>query len=149
MNLVEQIDQDLTDAQKAQDEKVVGTLRMLKSALTNFRIAAKKEQLEDADALGVLQKEIKTRQDAIGLYKQGGREELAAKEEGEIEILKKYLPEQMSEEEVKTAVDTAIAETGATEIKDMGKVMGKLMGELKGKADPTLVSQLVKEKLAK
>lgn len=147
MALLQQIDQDLTGAMKAKDEVKISTLRMLKSAIHNWEIASQKEP-QDADISAVLQKEIKSRKDSIEMYQKGGREELAQKEQAEIAILKKYLPAQMSEEEIRTKVKEIIVKVGATGVQDMGQVMGPLMGELKGQADGATVSKIVKEELS-
>jgi uncharacterized protein len=144
--LKDQIENDIISAMKDGEEETVSTLRMLKSAIKNAEIQQKKE-FEDNDVLGVLQSQIKSRRDSIKMYLGGGREELAQKEEKEIEILNKYLPEQMSSEEIRTVIKKAVDETGATCIQDMGKVMGKVMPELKGKADGALISQITKEEL--
>jgi len=148
MSLIEKIDADIIEAMKAKNEAVVSVLRMLKSSLTNYRIATQKE-LTDEDVATILQKEVKTRKESAQVYKKGNRPELAAKEEKEVEILSGYLPEQASEEEIRAKAKEIIATTGASGIADMGKVMGQLMGEFKGKADGTLVSNIVKEGLTK
>ncbi|AKM81824.1 TPA: aspartyl-tRNA amidotransferase [Candidatus Berkelbacteria bacterium] len=146
--LKDQIEKDLIDAMKSKDENTLLVLRMLKSALKNKEIEKKKE-LEDADTVGVIQSQIKSRRDSIEMYKSGGREELAEKEEKEIEVLAKYLPEQMSEDAVREVVQKAISSTGASQMSDMGKVMGMVMNELKGKADGSMISKIVKEELSK
>lgn len=146
MALSQQIDQDIVEAMKSKDEAKTSTLRMLKSAFHNWQIAEQNEP-QDADIMTVIQKEIKSRHDSIEMYKQGNREELAQKEEQEIAILEKYLPEQMSEDKIRTKVKEQIAKVSAQGPQDMGKVMGPLMGELKGKADGATVSKIVKEEL--
>lgn len=148
MSLQENIDSDIVSSMKSKDEETVSVLRMLKSAIHNFQIASKKEP-QDADIVGVIQEQIKSRKDSIGLYRKGNRQELADKEQKEIEILSKYLPEQMSEDDISAVVKKAVAETDATSIQDMGKVMGKVMPELKGKADGSMVSEVVKSELSK
>lgn len=148
MSLKEQIEQDLVEAMKSKNETQVSTLRMLKSAIHNSEIQ-KKQELKDEDILAVIQSQIKSRQDSIALYEQGDRQELADKEKTEIEILKKYLPEQMGEEEIRDIVKKAITDTSAADIQDMGKVMGALMPQVKDKADGSLVSKIVKEELGK
>lgn len=145
--LIKQIDQDLFEALKSKDETSVSTLRMLKSAIHNWQIASKKEPSDD-DTLGIIQKEIKSRKDSVNLYKQGNRVELAEKEEKEIEILEKYLGEQMSDEEIRAKVKEVITQTNASGSRDVGKVMGPLMAEFKGKADGSTVLQIVKEELS-
>jgi uncharacterized protein YqeY len=148
MSLLQQIDDDLSNAMKSKDEKTVSTLRMVKAALHNWQIANKKEPA-DSDIVTILQKEVKARQDSIAMYEKGGRQDLADKEKGEVEMLKKYLPEQMSEDEIRTKVQAVIAQVGASGPGDMGKVMGPIMAELKGQADGAVVSRLVKEELQK
>lgn len=148
MTLQEKIEENLISAMKEKDEEKVSTLRMLKSAIKNKEIE-KKSDLDESDIIQIIQSQIKSRQDSIELYKQGERAELADKEQKEIAILKEYLPEQMSEEEIRSKVQEAIQKTGATEIKDMGKVMGILMAEIRGKANASLVSNITKEELQK
>lgn len=146
--LINQIDNDLTEAMKSKDEAKISTLRMLKSAIHNWQIANKKEP-QDTDILQVAQKEIKSRKDSVEMYRKGGRGELAQKEEGEIAILEKYLPEQMSEEDIRKIVKEQIAKVNAKSIQDMGKVMGPIMAMLEGKVDGSTVSKIVKEELSK
>jgi uncharacterized protein YqeY len=147
MSLKAKVEEDLIGSMKSHDETVVSTLRMLKSAIHNWEISSKREP-QDVDIVGIIQSQIKSRRDAIDLYKKGNRPELVEKEQKEVDILTKYLPEQMDENSVRDIVKKAIAETGATSIQDMGKVMGKVMPELKGKADGGLVSKIVKENLS-
>lgn len=148
MTLREQIDQELTEAMRAKDKPKVSTLRILKSAIYNWQIAAQKEP-QESDILTIIQKEIKSRQDSIILYQKGGREELAQKETQEIEILKKYLPVQLSEGQIRDHVKETISQTDANGPQDMGKVMGPLMEEFRGEADGAVVARIVKEELAK
>ena len=124
---------------------------MLKSAIQYYEIQKGGAGYEatDEDVVDVIGKEIKKRKESIELYKQGGREESAASEQAEVEVLSSYLPEQMSESELRTLVKEAIDQTGATTMQDMGKVMGVLMQKAKGKADATLISTLVRESLTK
>lgn len=147
MALKEKIEQDLIGAMKSKDELRVSVLRMLKTAIKNAEIQ-KRAELGDDDIYALIGGQIKSRREAIELYKKGGREELAQKEEAEIKILQNYLPEQIGEEEIRRLVKNAITAVGAGEIKDMGKVMAKIMPEVKGKADGALVSQIVKEELS-
>ncbi len=148
MNLKEKLHTDLVEAQKAKEELKVSTLRMLTAAIKNFEIekGGAGFSASEEDVLGVIQKQVKQRKDSIESYKSGGRQELADKETKELEILQNYLPEMMGEDEVEKLVETAIKETGASSPADIGKVMGKL-SELRGKADMSLVSSIVKEKL--
>lgn len=148
MNLKEKIDQDLIEAMKAHQEEKLSVLRMLKTSIHNAEIQ-KKIDLADEDILGVIQGQIKSRQDSITMYEKGNRPELAAKEKSEIEILKAYLPEQMTEDEVRQIIQKAVSDTGASSIQDMGKVMAQIMPQVKGKADGAMVSLIVKEELSK
>jgi len=154
--LKQQIQAATTEAMKSKDSFVVGTLRMLLAAvLTKEKDKKYKEKIEgevqltDEQILEVISSEIKKRKDAITLYEQGKRPELAEREAKEIEILIKYLPEQLSEEELKKLVAESIEKTGAKEMKDMGKVMADLNPKIKGKADGGQVSKIVKELLSK
>jgi len=134
----------------AKDELRLSTIRLLKSAIQYHEIqkGGAGYGATDEDVIEVIGREIKKRNEAIELYKQGGRNELAEKEQKELEILKSYLPEQMSEDEVRKLVEEAISSIGASGIQDMGKVMGALMPKVKGKADGTLVSNIVREALS-
>ncbi len=140
----------LTEAMKAKNERAVSTLRMVNSTLKNADIEARgagKEPLGDAEVLSVLQKMIKQRQESVEMYKKGGRDDLVKQEEGEIAIITRYLPKQMSEAEMASAIDAAIAETAAASMKDMGKVIGVLRGKFAGQMDMAKASALVKAKL--
>lgn len=147
MLLIEQINQDYIEALKAKDEVKVSTLRLVKGAIHNAEIEAGKP-LDETSVGQVIAKQNKQREESINEYKKGGREDLAQKEQAEIEILKKYLPQQLSDEKITEIVQKAIAETHASSIADMGKVMGKVMADAAGKADGGKVSQIVKEKLS-
>ena len=149
--LKDKIQEDLKQAMKARDELRLSVIRMLKSAIQYHEIQKGGAGYEatDEDVIEVIGREVKKRNEAIELYKKGGREELAQKEEKELEILKTYLPEQMPEDEIRSLVKEALEQTGASSMSDMGKVMDALMPKVKGKADATLVSTLVREQLAK
>ena len=144
--LKDKIQEDLKQAMLAKDELKLSTVRMLKSALQYHEIQKGGAGYEatDDDVIEVIGREIKKRKEAIELYKQGGREDSAASEQKELEILQAYLPEQMSEDEVRKLVRETVEQTGAKSIQEIGKVMGALMPKVKGKADGTLVSSLVK-----
>ncbi len=147
--LKDKIQEDMKAAMLAKEEDKLSTIRMLKSALQYYEInkGGADYSATDEDVLDVIGKEIKKRRESIELYEKGGRPELAEKEKKELVVLSSYLPEQMSEEEVKKLVEEAVSSTGATGMQDMGKVMGALMPKVKGKADAGLVSNLVKSKL--
>lgn len=144
--LLEKIQNDLKEAMKAHEGVKVSTLRMVISAANNARIA-KGNELADEDVISLLQKEVKLRDEAINVSKEAGRNELVEHGEEERKILKEYLPEEMLEDEVRKIVDETISEVGVTTRADMGKVMGALMPKVKGRADGSLVSRLVQEKL--
>jgi len=148
--LRDRIQDDMKAAMVARDEAKLSTIRMLKSAIQYFEIQKGGAGYEATveDIIDVVGKEIKKRREAVELYRQGGREDSAVKEEDEAKVLESYLPEQMSEDEVRALVKEAVAATGASTPQDMGKVMGALMPKVKGKADGTLVSNLVREALS-
>jgi uncharacterized protein YqeY len=149
--LRDEINTALKAAMKARDERRVSTLRLVNAALKNADIEAQgrgKGALADEEILGLLQKLIKQRQEAVELYDKAGRAELAARERGEIEIISAYLPRQMAEAEAKAAIAEAIKATGATGIKDMGKVMAALKQNYSGKMDFGKASGWVKQLLA-
>jgi hypothetical protein len=149
--LREKIDQAMKAAMKAQEKLRLSTLRLVNAAIKNADIEARtagKPPLSDDDLLGLLQKLIKQRQDAIELYDKGGRAELAKKERDEIEIIKGFLPAQLSEAEAKAAIAGVIKDVGAAGIKDMGKVMAALKERYAGKMDFGKASGLVKGLLA-
>lgn len=138
------IEQDFKQALKAKDETKLSTLRMLKSVLYNQKIGSKKSELSDEEVIKTMASEVKKRRDSVTAYQEGNRPELAAKEQAEIEILTKYLPAQLSEEEIRQIVGKTIEDN--PEAKDnMGLAMGKVMPQLKGKADGNLVKKIVKD----
>ena len=148
MNLTKQIVADLTAAMKAQDANRTSTLRMVKAAMMNRQIE-KGSELDDDDMQKLLRSLVKQRRDSIEQYEKAGRQELVDKEKAEIDVIETYLPQAASQEEVEQAVTAAIAETGATSMRDMGKVMKAAQAALAGKnADGKLVSEVVKAKLA-
>jgi len=148
--LRDDINKALTEAMKAKNERAVSTLRMVNAALKNADIEARgtgKPPLGDAELMSLLQKMIKQRQESVLLYEKGGRADLVKQEQEEIAIISGYLPKQMSEAEMAAAIDSAIAETGASSMKDMGKVIGALRGKYAGQMDFGKASALVKAKL--
>ncbi len=168
--LKKQIQGDVTDALKQGNQETAGVLRLILAAMTTkekekrYKVSkqkpslkeselVKESELTDQEIIDVLSSEIKKRKDAIGLYEKGNRKDLADKEKNEIEILKKYLPEQLSTEELKKLVEESIKKVGGPkghpEIKDMGKVMTELMPKVKYKADISEVSKMAKELLGK
>ena len=148
MALGEQIIADLTASMKAQDAPRTSTLRMVKAAMMNRKIE-KGSDLDDEDMLKLLRSLVKQRRDSVEQYEKAGRKDLVDKEQAEIVVIESYLPQPATEEEIQRAVAAAIAETGATSMKDMGKVMKATQSSLAGKnADGKLVSEIVKAKLA-
>ena len=146
--LADQIQSDLTAAMKARDAETVGTLRMVIAAIKNARVAAGASgDVDDDQTLELLTREAKKRQEAAQAYAEGGRPELADKEQRELAIIRRYLPEQMTEAEVAQIVDEAIAETGAGGAGDLGRVMSAVMPKVKGRADGKVVNRLVRERL--
>jgi uncharacterized protein len=147
MSLGKQIVSDLTASMKAQDAGRTSTLRMVKAAMMNRQIE-KGSELDDDDMQKLLRSLVKQRRDSIEQYDKAGRQELVAKEKAEIDVIEAYLPQAASAEEIEQAVTAAIAETGASSIKDMGKVMKATQAALAGKnADGRVVSEIVKAKL--
>lgn len=148
MSLFEQIVADLTDAMRAKNADKLSTLRMVKANLMNRKIE-KGGDLSDEEITKALQSLVKQRRDSIEQYENAGRTELAAKEQSEIGVIEVYLPQAATSEEITAAVDSAIAETGASSMKDMGTVMKATLAKLSGRtADGKLVSETIKSKLA-
>lgn len=146
MSLQEKLQEDLKAAMKSRDSRRLSVIRLAKAAIKNTEIAKKKE-LGDDEVLEVLNREVKQRRDAIPEFQKGNRPDLVENLEAEIAILMEYLPQQMSEEEIRQVAKEAVAAVGARDARDMGKVMGALMPKVKGKADGRLVNQVVKELL--
>jgi uncharacterized protein YqeY len=148
VSLTEQLQADMKTAMRDGDAHRRDTLRMVIAAVQNAA-KEKREALTDDEALAVLTKQVKTRRESIKAFRDAGRDDLADKEQAEIDVLAPYLPEQLGEEEVRALVVEAVSATGASSPKDMGRVMGALMPKVKGRADGKLVSSLVNEELAK
>lgn len=147
MTLIGRIEADLTAAMKERDSERRDTLRLI---LSSLRSAEKELQrtLHEDEELQVLQRERKRRVEAIEAFRGGDREQQAQAEERELEILEEFMPEPLSEEDLERIVDDAIAEVGATSIRDLGRVMADVMPQIAGRADGAAVSQIVREKLA-
>ena len=148
--LLEKIQNDLKEALRNKDEAVVSTLRLLIAAIKNFEISKGEAgyKASDEEIVGVIQKEAKQRKESMEAYKAGNRQDLVGRETKELEILENYLPEQMTEDEIRSFVSQAIAKVGATSGADIGRVMGELSPQLKGRADLSLVSKIVREHLS-
>jgi uncharacterized protein YqeY len=147
MSLIARLEDELKQAMVARDGERRDTLRLI---LTSLRSAEKELQrpLHDDEELQVLQRERKRRTEASEAFRAGGREEQADAEERELAVLEEFMPEPLSEEELEEIVDDAIAEVGATNMRDIGRVMADVMPQVAGRADGSAVSQLVREKLA-
>lgn len=149
--LRDQINDALKDAMKSGEKLKLSTLRLVNSAIKNADIEARgggKDPLDDAAVLSLMQKLIKQRQESAVLYEKGGRGELAATELAEIKVIEGFLPKQMSDAEIEAAIKAAMAETGASSVKDMGKVIGVLRGKYAGQMDFSKASGLVKAALS-
>ena len=147
MSLKQQIILDLTTSMKAQDAARTSTLRMVKASIMNREIE-KGAELDDEEMAKLLRSMVKQRKDSVEQFEKGARQELADKEKAEIEVIEAYLPQSASQEEIEQAVSDAIAETGATSMKEMGKVMKAAQAQLASKnADGRTVSEIVKSKL--
>jgi len=144
----EKLQKDVKDALKSGDRKKRMVLGMVLAAIKNKEIE-KRTELTDEDVIGIISSEIKKRKDSVEQYEKGGRPELADGEKREVEMLMTYMPEQMSEEDVRNEVKKTIAETGIRDMKEMGKLIGAVMVKVKGKTDGQVVSRLVKEELSK
>ncbi len=147
MALKNTIQDELKKSMLAKNETRTSVLRMLKADIMKFEVSGDRKEATDADILQLVQKGIKSRRDSAEQFRNGGREEQAAAEEKEIEVLMEFMPPQMDEQEILELAKAAIAETGAESKADMGKVMGALMPKVQGKADGTLVSKIVNELL--
>jgi uncharacterized protein YqeY len=147
MSLEERIAADYKESMKARDQARTQAISFLRSELKYCAIDKKKEKLDDADVSGVLKKLIKQRQDSIVGFEKGNRMDLVVKEKAELEILKSYLPSEMSPEAVAKIVDEVVAAAGAVTIKDMGRLMKEVLAKTQGQADGKLVSDLVRKKL--
>ncbi|MFH1621675.1 MAG: GatB/YqeY domain-containing protein [Candidatus Omnitrophota bacterium] len=145
--LEDKIMQDFKDAMKNRDSFKQSTLSFLRSQIKNVAIEKKRDKLDDSDVIVIIKKQVKQRMDAIEQFKAGARSDLAEKEQKEIEVLKKYLPQELSREELEKIIDEAIACVGANSVKDMGKVMKEVMIKASGRADNKLLSEIVKTKL--
>jgi len=147
MDLKEKLFADMKDAMKNGDKIKLSTIRMIRTAIINAE-KEKSDELTDLDIIDILVSLSKQRRESIKAYESGGREDLYEKEKAELDIVLSYLPEQMSEEDIRKKADEVIKQTEASSMKDMGKVMKLLMAELKGKAEGSTVNRIVKEALS-
>ena len=149
MSLYDQVSNDIKEAMKARDKVRLETLRNIKKVFIEAKTApGSNDTLEDADALKILQKLAKQGNESAETYKQQNREDLAAEELAQVAVIEQYLPKPISEEEIEAAVKAIVEETGASSMKDMGKVMGMASKQLAGRADGKVISTIVKKLLA-
>lgn len=146
--MLERITNDIKEAMKSKDTLKLQTLRMLKGSIDLERINKKLDNVSDDDIVVIIGKQIKTRKESIAEFEKGNRQDLIDKTNDEIKILEAYMPEQLSEEEIINIINEIITSVNATSIKDMGSVMKEASAKLKGKADMSLVSQIIKNKLS-
>ena len=146
MSLKNQITEDMKSAMKAGEKDRLKVVRLIMAAIKQVEVDTRNE-LDDAGVLGVLEKMVKQRRDSVEQFEKGGREDLAAIERAEIDVIQAYLPEQLSADEIAALVDEVIAATGAESIRDMGKVMGQIKAKAAGRADMGAVGAAVKERL--
>ena len=150
MSLKEQLTEDMKTAMKAKEEgkQRLAVIRMVRSAIRQQEIDGNgKQALDDEGVIAIISKEVKMRKDSLEEFKKGDRQDLVAQTEAEIAVLMPYLPQQLSEEEIRTFVKEAVEKSGASSQKDMGKVMGLLMPKVNGRADGKLVNSIVREML--
>jgi uncharacterized protein len=148
MSLEARIANDLKEAMKNKDQAALRSVRAIKAAILLFKTDGSGNELDEANEIKIVQKLVKQRQDSLDIYNKQGREDLAVTEREEIAELLKYLPAQLSEEELKSSLQAIIAETGATSAKDMGKVIGLANQRLAGKAEGKVIAAMVKELLS-
>jgi uncharacterized protein YqeY len=146
-SLKQRIEQDTRDALKKRDSERLSVLRMLKSEI-KYKEIDKGFELSDDEVISVLSSSIKKRKDSIQQFEKGGRDDLASREKAELELIFKYLPEQLTEEELSQIISQAIEEVNATGISDLGKVMKVIMPKVKGRADGKIVNQMVSSQLS-
>ncbi len=147
MSLKDQLTNDLKEAMKSGDQIKKDTVRALRGAIRNVEIDSRRD-LTDEEILAIIHKQAKQRRDSIEQYQKANRSDLVEQEQQELAIIEVYLPQQLSDDEIRARVETAIAELGVSDMKGMGLVMKRLTAELKGRADGKRISQLVRELLS-
>ena len=148
MNLEDKINNDLKEAMKAKDAATLRGVRAIKSAILLHKTSGAGVEVTAEDAIKILQKLVKQRKESLGIFEQNGRAELAQTEREEIEVIERYLPKQLSEEDIEAVVKNIITETGATSMKEMGKVIGAANKQLAGQAEGAVISGIVKKLLS-
>ncbi|BAC13917.1 GatB/YqeY domain-containing protein [Oceanobacillus iheyensis] len=147
MTLLDRLNQDMKQAMKNKDKETLSVIRMVKASIQNELIKLGKDTLSEDEELTILSREVKQRKDSLQEFNNAGREDLVEKIEKELEILNTYLPEQLSDDELRSIIQETIQELNATSMKDMGKVMGAVMPKVKGKADGSQIKTTVQEEL--
>ena len=147
MSLSQQLNEAMKEAMRAKDSLRLNTIRQIRTSVKNKEIDERRE-LDDQEIIGVISTLVKQRKESAQLYREGGRPDLAVKEEQEMAVLQEFLPAQLGEEEIRSIIEEAVTETGAASMKDMGKVMKVVTGRTLGRADGRLVSDLVKVRLS-
>jgi len=148
MSLESRLMSDLKDAMKSKDQAALRSIRAAKAAITNLKTDGSGTVIDEAVEIKLIQKLVKQRQDSLDIFEKQDREDLAVKEREEIAVLQNYLPQQLSEEEITPIILELIKKTGATSMKDMGKIMGMASSQLSGQADGKSISAIVKKLLA-
>ncbi len=147
MELEKKVNEELKNAMKTGDKLRTETLRSIRASIIEFNKSGADREMNEEDELKILNKQAKNRKDAIQLYKKGGRDELAEKEEAELKIIEEFTPKQLSEKELTDEIDGILKGIGAEDMKDFGKAMGATMKEFKGKADGSLVKEIIRKRL--
>jgi uncharacterized protein YqeY len=147
MSLKDRIQQDVKDAMRARDKERLAAIRLITAAIKQREVDERIE-LDDEQVLLVLDKMCKQRRESISQFEKAGRDDLVSREVSELDIIQGYLPKQLDDDEIAALIDAALIETGASSIKDMGKVMGQLKPRLQGRADMSAVSAMIKSRLA-
>ncbi|WP_087971716.1 GatB/YqeY domain-containing protein [Oceanobacillus rekensis] len=147
MTLLDRLNQDMKQAMKNKDKETLSVIRMVKASIQNELIKLGNDTLSEDEELTILSREVKQRKDSLQEFKAAGREDLVDKLDNELVILQKYLPEQLSEDELSAIIQSTIQEVNATSMKDMGKVMGAVMPKVKGKAEGSQIKNVVQKKL--
>lgn len=148
MTLEEHINKDYITAMKAKDKERAAVINFLRASIKQIKVDTRVDNLDDAAVISIIKKQVKQREDSIKQYAEGGRPELADKEQAELNVLQEYLPEEMPQEAVEALVDEIIKETGASTMKEMGAVMKMTLDKAAGQADGKMVSDIVKAKLS-
>jgi len=146
MAVREKLDEDMKDALRAGDKLRLSAIRLLRSQLKNEAIQRQRELTEDEE-LSVLSSAVKMRKEAIEKFKEGNRQDLVEQEQAELAVVRSYLPEPLSEEQISRLIDAVVSQTGATGVSDLGSVMREIMPQVRGRADGGFVNKLVREKL--